>query len=278
MINTSNQYCRRGKQESDMRASREGGKRKSWKGREDTTQRREREDTEGRTETQWAGGPSPKGCVGSNKPEHTEESSPAPGHISGKSDQSDPKERSPGNSYERKVLFMLWGLWIIEDWKKEMGFLPRKTCTERNFAPSAREFTKPLDLHKKQTLTVLCPDDGVSAAGTASHPSAPLCNVSLPETGLGRRQSHQSCASFLSSLSCPIRTQPSPPSLRPTPVQLSRSPCSQCPLIHSWPSSCSSKRWCPLCTQTSPKSLRPAHRWTEGWWPNHQWEKHLQLK
>lgn len=51
----------------------------------------------------------------------------------------------------------------------------KKTCTKRNLANSVGEFTKPLDLHKKKKMT-LCSDDGMSAAGTVSLLSAPLCN------------------------------------------------------------------------------------------------------
>lgn len=80
MINMSNQYHGRGKQENDTRASIGGGKRKSGTGRGDTKQERKWEETEEKDREKM-------GAVldQPNRSKHTEGSSPAPWATLGRS-------------------------------------------------------------------------------------------------------------------------------------------------------------------------------------------------
>lgn len=133
MINMSNQYRRRGKQESDAGAKERV---REEVGREEKTQSQRRKGEE--KEDKGSMGPSTfRGLLLSW-------ATPVGSQV-----MSAPKEGSLRRSYSHKVLLMLWEGHGVLKIRGNMGFLPRKICTKRNFTSSVRKFTKPLDRHEK---------------------------------------------------------------------------------------------------------------------------------
>lgn len=132
-----------------MRARIGEGKRKSGKGRQDTKQKREWGETEGKHRETGGGGPSPEGYIGSNKPERTEGSPPALDHNSGSQVSQFLRRGPPEAVISRRFCLCYGGYGPLRTGGKRCAFSQEKH-TQREILHPVSGSSGVLDLHKKQ--------------------------------------------------------------------------------------------------------------------------------